>query len=137
MNGHPREHLGPYLDGELSPVEAEAVERHLHGCTECARELALIRELGGAMRRMSPETNPERVWSGVQRRITRPLGWLLLGAGVATWAGLAVTAWFRSELTLEWFAGTGVGVGLFLLLIAVAHEQYRDWKDTRYKDVER
>jgi hypothetical protein len=58
-------------------------------------------------------------------------------AGRGIWAALALLAWWRAELTLEWVAGTGVAAGLILLLIGMGHEQYRDWKDTRYKDVER
>jgi hypothetical protein len=43
----------------------------------------------------------------------------------------------QAELTWEWAAATGVGVGLVLLLIAIGYEQYREWKTTRYRDVER
>lgn len=137
MNGHPRERLSAYLDRELSREEAEAIEVHLRGCTECGRELALMRDLGGAVRNLTGGNQGRSVWAAVHRRITRPIGWVLLVAGCGIWAGLALAAWLRAELTLEWLAVTGIGVGIFLLLIGVTHEQYREWKDTRYKDVER
>jgi anti-sigma factor RsiW len=136
MSRHPREQLSAWLDGELPPGEAAEIERHLQGCTECSRELAIMNMLGGAMRTM---TQPRRrsVWDGVHRRITRPAGWLLLLAGLAIWAGLGVIAWWRAELTLEWVAATGVAAGLILLLAGTGYEQYREWKETRYKDVQR
>ncbi|CAN5683426.1 MAG: zf-HC2 domain-containing protein [Gemmatimonadetes bacterium] len=135
MMHHPRARLSAYLDGELPADEAAAVERHLKACTECARELAIMNQLGGAMR--IPIANHRSVWDGVHRKITRPVGWLLLLAGSALWAALVLIAWWRAELTMEWIAVTGIGSGLLFLTIGIAHEQYREWKSTRYKDVER
>jgi anti-sigma factor RsiW len=137
MSEHPRARLSAYLDGELPSDEAADVERHLRGCTECSRELAILNRLGGAMRSMSGSGRGRSVWHGVHRRITRPLGWILLLVGLAVWAALVGSAWWTAEVTAEWAAGTGVTVGLLMLLVAVGYEQYREWKDTRYKDVER
>jgi anti-sigma factor RsiW len=138
MNRHPHELLGPYADGELDAGQTARVAEHLKDCTECARELALIRSMGGAMRGMIATTEARDVWSGVHRRLTRPIGWLLFTAGIAVWAAMLVVEWFRhGELTWEWLALTAIGIGLALLLVGVLHEQYRDWKITRYKDVVR
>lgn len=138
MNRHPHELLGAYADGELDASDTARVAQHLKGCTECARELALIRSMGGAMRTMVANTDARDVWGGVHRRLTRPAGWLLFVAGVAVWSAMAVLEWFRHrELTWEWLATTAVGVGIALLLVGVLHEQYREWKDTRYKDIMR
>jgi anti-sigma factor RsiW len=137
MSRHPREQLSAYLDGELPPEQAASVERHLHGCTECSRELAIMNMLGGAMRGMTTQRPRRSVWDGVHRRITQPAGWLLLVAGAAIWAGLAMLAWWRAELTAEWIAATGVAAGLILLLVSLGYEQYREWKETRYRDVQR
>ncbi|HSJ06090.1 MAG TPA: zf-HC2 domain-containing protein [Longimicrobiales bacterium] len=134
---HPRERLSAYLDGELPAGEATGIEEHLQDCTECSRELAILGRLRGAMRTMTGTAGRHTVWDDVHRRITRPAGWLFLMLGAGIWAVLALLAWWRAELTLEWVAGTGVAAGLILLLIGMGHEQYRDWKDTRYKDVER
>jgi hypothetical protein len=136
MTTHPRERLSALLDGELPPDEEAAVRRHLAGCTECARELAIMRDLGGAMKTMTAH-GEGNVWSGVHARITRPLGWLLLGAGLALWIVLALIGWWRAALTAAWLAITGVVVGIVLLAVGIAHEQYRDWQQTRYRDVER
>lgn len=137
MNRHPHELLGSYADGELDAAQTAAVAEHLQNCTECAREIALIRSMGGAMRGMV-NTAPERdVWDGVHRRLTRPIGWVLFTAGVAVWVAMALVEWYRArELTWEWLALSAVGIGLALLFVGVAHEQYRDWKTTRYKDIQ-
>jgi anti-sigma factor RsiW len=138
MNVHARERLSAYLDGELTASDAAEVERHLRDCTECARELAIMRNLGGAMRSMSEQYRGRRgIWQRVHARITRPVGWLLILAGTAVWLWLIVSRWLREELTLEWAAATGVAVGLVLLMIGLGYEQYRDWRETRYKDVQR
>jgi anti-sigma factor RsiW len=134
-------HLGPrlsaYMDGELAADEAAAIERHLLECTECSRELAIMNTLGGAMRTMTSRTSQRSVWDRVHRRLTQPAGWILLVAGAVIWAALALVAWARAELTIEWVAATGVATGLLLLLAGLGYEQYREWKETRYKDVQR
>ena len=137
MTTHPVEALSAYADGELPPAEAREVETHLEQCTECARELALIRTLGGAMRAM-PANRPHRsTWERVHLRITRPVGWTLLAAGLLVWAGIALVSWFREALTLEWLAATAVGVGVAMLAIGIGYEQYREWKTSPYRDIER
>ncbi len=134
---HPTDRLHAYADGELPPEESRRLEEHLRDCTECAREVMLIRYLGGAMKSIQPGRSRPRIWERVHRRITRPAGWLLLAGGLAAWLGLAAFRWFQAgELTLEWLATTAIVVGLALLAIAVGYEQYRDWKETPYKDVE-
>jgi anti-sigma factor RsiW len=136
MNRHPHDLLGAYADGELDATETARVAGHLQGCTECARELALIRSMGGAMRTMVGTTESREVWGGVHRRLTRPAGWLLVVAGSVVWVAMAVLEWFRHrELSWEWLGATAVGIGLALLLVGVLHEQYREWKETRYKDI--
>ncbi|HUF50209.1 MAG TPA: zf-HC2 domain-containing protein [Longimicrobiales bacterium] len=137
MVRHPRAELSAYLDGELAADEASEIERHLRDCTECSRELAIMNNLGGAMRAMQTRPPTRGIWDGVHRRITQPVGWILLLSGAAVWFALAVAAWLRAELTLAWLVATAVGVGVFLLLVAIGYEQYRDWKETRYRDVER
>lgn len=137
MNEHPLEAISAYADGELSGAERERVERHLAGCTECARELALIRSMGDAMARQR-EAETRDLWPGVHRRITQPIGWVLVVAGVVVWLALAIMEWFRAgELTPQWLASTAIGIGLALLVVGVAHQQYREWRESPYKDVER
>ncbi|HSJ24860.1 MAG TPA: zf-HC2 domain-containing protein [Longimicrobiales bacterium] len=138
MNTHPRDLLSAYADGELDAAQTAAVAAHLTRCTECAREVALIRSVGGAMRQMINDAPRRGVWDTVHRRITRPVGWTLILAGIAIWAGLLLVEWYRSRaLSWEWIGGTAFWVGAVMLVIGVAWEQYRDWQTTRYKDVTR
>jgi anti-sigma factor RsiW len=138
MNGHPREELSAYADGELSPGDARRVEEHLRRCTECSREVTLYGTMGGAMRESyTRRSRSAGIWEGVHRRITRPVGWILLVVGVVLWAGLALVSWLRQELTLEWLAGSAVLVGLVLLAAGIGYEQYREWKESPYKRIER
>ncbi|MDR3709392.1 MAG: anti-sigma factor [Capsulimonadaceae bacterium] len=39
-----------YMDGELDPLTNQSVERHIEGCTSCARDLANFRELRSGLR---------------------------------------------------------------------------------------
>jgi anti-sigma factor RsiW len=138
MNTHPHEMLGAYADGELNAAATAEVAGHLTKCTECAREVALIRSMGGAMRQLVNDAPPRGVWDGVHRRITRSLAWMLILAGAAIWAGLVVVHWYRSrELSWEWMALSAVFIGGVLLAISIGYEQYREWKETRYRDVTR
>jgi anti-sigma factor RsiW len=138
MTTHPHELLGAYADGELDAADTARVAEHLTRCTECARELALIRSMGGAMRSMVNQTEPRGTWDAVHRRITRPVGWLLVVAGVAIWLALAIADWYRSRvLSWEWLAGSAVAIGLVLLAAGIGYEQYREWRETRYRNVMR
>ena len=83
------------------------------------------------------ETKPAGIWDRVQRAIARPIGWGLLVAGFLLWMVLAAVAWFREEFTVEWLAATAIGTGLLMLLIHFGYEQYREWKESPYKGIER
>ena len=136
MTEHRVDLISAYADGELAPVEARALEAHLRECTECTRELALIRALGGALKATMSNPPTRSVWESVNARIARPIGWVLFTAGVAVWIALGVMQWYRERaLTAEWLAGSAVVIGIVLLAVGVAYEQYREWKTTPYKDV--
>lgn len=138
MSEHPIELIGAYADGELTPQEAARLEAHLGACTECTRELALIRSIGGALQQLRDQPPRQSMWKLVERRITQPLGWILIVAGVAVWIVLGLMEWFRrGELSLEWLATTAVGIGFALLLVGVGIEQYREWRTSPYKDLQR
>jgi anti-sigma factor RsiW len=137
MTAHPREQLTAYADGELDLSSASEIERHLAICTECARELAIVRSLKGAVKEMQSMQREKDLWSGIHRRLTKPIGWILILAGTAVWMALAAIQFFRQELTIEWLAASALLTGAALLLVGIGHEQYRQWKNERYKDVER
>lgn len=138
MSTHPYELISAYADGELPESQAAQVKAHLDTCTECARDLALIHSMTTAMHNLRDQPSDLSVWPAVHSRITQPVGWLLFAAGVAVLAMLGVIEWFRDgALTLQWFATTAVAVGLALLALGIGYEQYRDWRTSPYKDLER
>jgi len=138
MSTHPTELISAYADGELSEEEAARVRSHLEVCTECTRELALIRSMTTALHNMRDEPVDFSVWPAVHGRITRPIGWLLLVAGVVMLVVLGILEWFRDgTLSLEWIATTAVGIGLALLAVGIGYEQYNEWRTSPYRGVER
>lgn len=138
MSNHPLERISAYADGELDAEDARGVEAHLRGCTECTRELALIRALGGAMKASLAERRNGSVWGRVNRSITRPIGWMLFVGGISAWIVLGVIEWFRAgELGMRWLATTGIGLGFGLLVAGIGYEQYRAWKTEPYRHIER
>lgn len=130
-----------YLDEELPADERDRVESHLSECTECRREV----EVFGKMKRELAELPDGRstgrrdsVWDAVSDRVARPLGWLLLVAGVVLWGGWAAWVFVTSEAAVfgKLVAGSVV-VGLLLLLASVGWERYREWQNDPYRDVQK
>jgi anti-sigma factor RsiW len=84
-----------YLDGEIDPVDAAALEAHLRGCTECAAVFRRDRELSAAIkvevpRYRAPELLRARIRSELARRERGRFGELrLLGVG---WNPAAIAA---------------------------------------------
>jgi anti-sigma factor RsiW len=139
MTHHPLISISAYADGELTDQEETRVEAHLAECTECARELALIRSMREAMLDAMRKTPPQReLWERVNRRITQPIGWLLFTGGASVWAVLVVIEWFRARtLSLSWVATTAAGIGVALVAVGIGYEQYREWRQSPYKHLDR
>ena len=128
-----------YLDGELPPGERRRVEAALSGSTELQRELALFRAIKKDLSDLSFSTGPRNgVWDKVNRRLTRPVGWIFLVAGATLWTGYGayVFATTPGEL-VEKLAAGGVVIGILLLLVSVIWEQYQAWVRDPYRDVQR
>jgi mycothiol system anti-sigma-R factor len=105
------EQLYLYLDRELTPEEAQAVERHLQECASCQQEVAAHRRLQAMIRAaLEEEEVPVQLWPAIRQRLaqeevpirpetrrsTRWRAWL--GAGAL--AALLLLAWLgRSWLT--------------------------------------
>lgn len=135
-----REELMLYLDDELAPSERARVEGALESSTELRRELAIFRAMQEDLRGLSFEPRPTdgSVWDRVNRRLTRPVGWLLLTVGLVAWGGVGVYVfWTGPTRPFEKLSVAAVVIGLLLLLISVGREQYRDWLDDPYRDVHR
>lgn len=134
------EQLMRYLDGELPAEERRRVEAAVHASTELQRELAIFRSMKEGLAGLSFQPRPRGtgLWDQVHRRVTRPVGWILLLAGCAVWAGYGAYVFYTAPGDLLEKLSTGaVVIGILLLLVSVIQEQYRDWLEDPYKDVHR
>lgn len=134
------ETLMRYLDGELPPDERRRVDAALATSTELQRELAIFRRLHEDMAGLTFDRRQLRdsIWTRVNRRLARPIGWLLLAAGVFGWAVHLVYDYFTSSVpSWEKAATSGVVIGVLLLLASVIHERYREFLTDPYRHVER
>jgi len=58
-----------YLDGALSPVEREDVERHLAGCASCRKCLEIRREIAGAASVLPDMPVPDDFAAGIMAKV--------------------------------------------------------------------
>lgn len=134
------EELMRYLDGELSGDEKGRIEAALARSTELQRDLMVFRTLKEDMLRLSFSVRPNgrSAWDVVNRRLTRPVGWIALVTGSVLWVVYGVWVYLTSpgEL-LERAATGGIGIGILLLLGSVIWEQYQRWLTDPYRDVQR
>ena len=71
---HPRNddwtgRLSEYLDGEITPDERDAIERHLAGCHACAATLEELRRVVERARSLPPRAPAADLWGGIAERI--------------------------------------------------------------------
>jgi anti-sigma factor RsiW len=137
-----RETLMRYLDGELSPTERTALEERLEGSTELQRELAIYRALQEDFAQLTFRDPGGRrapsVWMAVNRRLTRPVAWLLVATGLTAWFAHAVYTYLNSPApSWEKLATSAVVIGILLLFATVIHDRVREWRTDPYREVER
>jgi anti-sigma factor RsiW len=134
------EQLMRYLDGELSADERARVDAELARSTELQRELAIYRAMQRDVQGLSfaPAAPGRSVWGDVNRRLARPLGWMLFSSGITLWA--AWGAWLFTTSAVNLWPKLAVGaivIGLLLLFGSVAYERWREWQTDPYRDVHR
>ncbi len=129
-----------YLDGELAPEERQRVDAELATSTELQREVAIFRALKSDFQELSfhPANRYTSVWDRVNARVTRPIGALLLVAGLAVWLTYGVYI-FASSPSDPWekLATGAIAIGILILFASVIWERYREWLRDPYKDVHR
>ena len=137
MIGH--DELMRYLDGELPPERARAVEEALETSTELRREYVIFQRMKADLNELGGRMQPERtVWDAVNRRLTRPVGWTLFLVGAVIWAGYGVYTYLTgAEALWEKLATSAVVVGLAMLLVSALVDRWRDLKTDPYKEIER
>lgn len=133
------EELMRYLDGELPPARAQAVEQELETSTELRREYTIFRRMKTDLHDMGARMQSERTaWDAVNRRLTRPVGWLLFLAGAVIWAAYGVYTYLTGgEALWEKLATSAVVVGLAMLLLSALVDRWRDLKTDPYKEIQR
>ena len=134
------EELMRYLDGEVSGEERARIEVALAGSTELQRDLMVFRSLKEDLLGLSFSVRPNgrSAWDVVNRKLTRPVGWIALVAGAVLWAVYGAWVYFTypGEI-LEKVATGGIGIGILLLLGSVIWEQYQRWLTDPYRDIQR
>jgi len=131
-----------YLDGELTQAEAQQVRIHLEDCATCRGlfdDLTHIRE--ATMTTPFPTPSDDQ-WDetprGVVSRLSRNLGWLLLGlssiglAGLVAWQILTETSGRFEQLLI-----LALGVALMGLFLSVLIDRIRARGSDRYRRVKK
>ena len=67
------EQIGAYVDGELSPEQAAALEVHTQGCPQCRAELERVRALVAGLEEAGQNDQgieaPPALWSAIENRL--------------------------------------------------------------------
>jgi hypothetical protein len=116
------------------------MEAELNRSTELQRDLAIYRAMQNDVRGLSfvAPASGASVWGEVNRRLARPLGWILFSSGITLWA--AWGAWLFTTSAVNVWPKLAVGaivIGLLLLFASVAYERWREWQTDPYRDVHR
>lgn len=133
------EELMRYLDGELPPERVRAVEEALETDTELRREYVIFRQLKEDLSDMGETMEmTESVWAGVNRRVVRPGGWILVIVTAVVWAAYGAYAYLTGGDDLwEKLATSALVVGFGMLLLSVLLDRLRDLKTDPYRDIQR
>ena len=134
-----QESLMRYLDGEVAPEERARIAAVVAASTELQRDLTVMRTMKSDLQTMSfGIANDKSVWGAVHRRITRPLGWILLSVGFLTWIGYGSYLYVVSAIDLwEKLATSAIGLGILFLFGTVIYERRKEWLTDSYRNVYR
>lgn len=134
------EELMRFLDGELPPEEHARIAARIAASSELAREVRIFRAMKEGFQDLTfhPGTYRRSVWDQVNRRLTRPIGWLLVILGSAVWTAYGAYV-FAASPSDPWekLATGAIVIGILLLLASVIWERYREWLTDPYRDVYR
>ena len=128
-----------YLDGELPPGRAREVEEALETSTELRREYVIFQRMKSDLQEMGASMQHEpTVWDAVNRRLTRPVGWVLFLVGAVIWMAYGVYAYLTGADALwEKLATSAIVVGLAMLLLSAMVVRWQDLKTDPYKEIQR
>ena len=129
-----------FLDGEMPPEERARVEAEVAQSTELQRELSIFTAMREDFQGLSfhPATYSKSVWDNVNSDVARPMGWMLVIAGVTVWMAFGLYVFASSPIDpWEKLATGAVVIGILTLLATVIWERYREWGHDPYRDVHR
>lgn len=128
-----------YLDGELPPDRAREVEEAMETSTELRRDYVIFRRMKTDLHEMGAAMQPERtVWDAVNRRLTRPVGWVLFLVGAAIWVAYGAYSYLTgAEALWQKLATSAVVVGLGMLLVSALVDRWQTLKTDPYKEIQR
>ena len=133
------ESLMRYLDGEAAPEERARIDAALADSTELQREIVIFRTMKSDLQAMTFGLAADQsVWGAVHRRITRPLGWIMLIAGFVTWGAYGSYLYLSSAIDgWEKLATSAIGLGILFLFGTVIYERRKEWLTDPYRNVYR
>ncbi len=133
------ESLMRYLDGEAAPEERARIDAALADSTELQREIVIFRTMKSDLQAMTfGLARDQSVWGAVHRRITRPLGWIMLIAGFVTWGVYGSYLYLSSAIDAwEKLATSAIGLGIIFLFGTVIYERRKEWRTDPYRNVYR
>ncbi len=115
------------------------MEAALEASTELRREYHLFRIMKDDLVEMGASMGTQKtVWGSVNRRLTRPVGWVLFLVGAAVWLAYGVYTYLTGgDAMWEKLATSAIVVGLGMLLISALVDRFRDLKTDPYKEIQR
>ena len=133
------EELMRYLDGELPPERARAVEQAMEQSTELRRDYAVYSRMKADLESMGERMGEAgAAWDTVSRAIARPMGWILFVTGAVVWLAYVVYAYLTSaEAMWMKLATSAVVVGLAMLLLSALLDRLRDLRTDPYREIQR
>ena len=133
------ESLMRYLDGEAAPEERARIDAAVADSTELQREIVIFRTMKSDLQAMTFGLAADQsVWGAVHRRITRPLGWIMLIAGFVTWSVYGSYLYLSSAIDVWEKLGTSaIGLGILFLFGTVIYERRKEWRTDPYRNVYR
>jgi len=145
MDKNFRELLAGYIDGELSQVEREALEKELAANPELRAELDDLRKIKKVTDMMHYADLPDEIWENywrsLYRKLERGIGWIFLSLGAVILLSFGLFEAFQALYTNPdnplWLklGVTGVGLGAVFLLVSYARERFFAHRRERYREV--